>query len=216
MQKSIIVFAPHNDDEILGVGGTINKFVKAGYRVVVCEITSGPSSEILQAEAKKAHAILGVAQSMFLEIPACQLDVMPKPQINREFSIVVTDIKPEIVFIPHFGDMHLDHRWVAEASMVAVRPLEAPFVKTVLAYETLSETEWNTPSVNNAFIPNVWINISEELDKKVSAMTCYSSQLHKYPHPRSLDAIIALAHYRGSTVGVQSAEAFMLIRGIIG
>ena len=110
--------------------------------------------------------------------------------------------------------MHLDHRWVAEGAMVAVRPLVAPYIKKVLSYETLSETEWNTPSVNNAFIPNVWVDISEELDGKISAMECYQSQLRAFPHPRSLDAIRALARYRGSTVGVQAAEAFMLVRGI--
>ena len=98
--------------------------------------------------------------------------------------------------------------------MVAVRPLEAPFVKKVLAYETLSETEWNTPSVTNAFIPNVWIDIHEELDRKLTAMECYASQLHPFPHPRSLEAIRALAQYRGSTIGAEAAEAFMLVRGI--
>ena len=98
--------------------------------------------------------------------------------------------------------------------MVAVRPLEAPFVKKVLAYETLSETEWNTPSVNNAFMPNFWVDISGELDGKLKAMECYRSQLHAFPHPRSLRAIKALAEYRGSTIGAQAAEAFILVRGI--
>lgn len=214
MQKTVLIFAPHNDDEILGAGGTISKLCKQGFMVTVCETTSGPSSESLQAEAKAAHKVLGVSDSIFLNLPACQLDRMSKPEMNAEFCKVVKQIKPEIVLIPHYGDMHLDHRWVAEAAMVAVRPLEAPYTKKVLAYETLSETEWNTPSVNNVFIPNVWVDISEELDGKIKAMECYKSQLHDFPHPRSLGAIRALAQYRGSTVGVQAAEAFMLVRGI--
>ena len=214
MQKTVLIFAPHNDDEILGAGGTLYKLSQQGYEVVVCEATSGPLSGTLQAEANAAHNVLGVSQSLFLNLPACQLDRMSKPEINVEFCKTVKEVQPEIVFIPHYGDMHLDHRWVAEAAMVAVRPLEAPFVKKILAYETLSETEWNAPSVNNAFIPNVWVDISEELEIKIEAMKCYQSQLYKFPHPRSLEAIKALAQYRGSTVGVQAAEAFMLIRGI--
>ena len=159
--------------------------------------------------------MLGVSHSVFLDLPACELDSMSKPQMNSAFCRVVADVKPEIVLIPHYGDMHLDHRWVAEGAMVAVRPLAAPFVKKVLAYETLSETEWNTPSANNAFIPNVWVDISGELDSKIKAMERYRSQLHEFPHPRSLKAIKALAEYRGSTIGAEAAEAFMLIRDIL-
>lgn len=214
MPNTALVFAPHNDDELLGAGGTILKLSKSGYDVTVCEVTAGPTSERIQAEAKQAHQLLGVGRSVFLNLPSCKLAELPKTQLNDVFCKLVREVKPEIVFIPHFGDMHLDHRWVAEGAMVAVRPLEAPFVRTVLAYETLSETEWNTPSVHNAFLPNVWIDVSEELDGKLAAMSCYQSQLHPFPHPRSLEAIKALAQYRGSTVGVQAAEAFMLIRGI--
>lgn len=214
MQGSVLVFAPHNDDELLGAGGTIRKYVKAGFEVTVCEITAGQAAERLQTEAKEAHALLGVKESVFLNLPVCRLDDMVKTELNRELSGVVARVRPAVVLIPHYGDMHLDHRWVAEAAMVAVRPLEAPFVRKVMAYETLSETEWNAPSVGNAFVPNVWIDISEELEEKITAMQCYRSQLRDFPHPRSLEAIRALAQYRGSTVGAHAAEAFMLIRSI--
>ena len=215
MRKKALVFAPHNDDELLGVGGTILKLSKADCHITVCEVTAGPAYDRIQTEAREAHKAVGVRNSIFLNLPACKLESMEKTRINAEFCKVVTEVQPNIVFIPHCGDMHLDHRWVAEAAMVALRPLEAPFVNYVLAYETLSETEWNTPSVNNAFIPNVWIDISNELEGKIAAMECYTSQLHAFPHPRSLDAIRALAQYRGSTVGVSAAEAFMLVRGIV-
>lgn len=214
MQNSVLVFAPHNDDEILGVGGTIGKLSKEGYNVVICEVTAGPSFNTLKREAEKAHAILGAGESLFLNLPSCMLEAYSKSDMNKQFRKVVEDIKPSIVFIPHYGDMHLDHRWVAEAAMVAVRPLQSPCIKKVLSYETLSETEWNTPSVNNAFIPNVWIDISNEIENKIMAMECYKSQLHAFPHPRSIEAIKALAHYRGSTIGVTAAEAFMLVREI--
>lgn len=214
MQNSVLVFAPHNDDEILGVGGTIYKLSNQGYSIVICEVTAGPSFQTLQEEAEKAHSILGVSRSIFLQLPSCGLESYSKTDMNERFTGIMQEIKPVTVFIPHYGDMHLDHRWVAEAAMVAVRPLHAPFVKKVLAYETLSETEWNTPSANNAFIPNVWIDISEEIDKKIAAMECFKSQVQLFPHPRSLEAIRALGQYRGSTIGARSAEAFMLVREI--
>ena len=215
MPKSVLVFAPHNDDEVLGAGGTIRKLAKSGCEVTVCEVTAGASAMLLQDDARKAHKLLGIKNSLFLNLPVCKLDGLDKAELNAGFCKTVDEIRPEIVLIPHHGDMHLDHRWVAEAAMVAVRPLAAPFVKTVLAYETLSETEWNIPSADNAFIPNVWINIGEELPDKLAAMECYASQLKAFPHPRSLKAIESLARYRGSTVGKEAAEAFMLIRGII-
>lgn len=215
MAKTVLIFAPHNDDELLGAGGTILKLSKNGYEVTVCEITSGPTCQKIQSEAKEAHKVLGVRNSVFLNLPSCKLEEMSKTEMNRAFCKVVADIKPMIVMIPHYGDMHLDHRWVAEAAMVAVRPLEASLVQKVLAYETLSETEWNTPSVNNVFIPNLWIDISDEIDRKIEAMRCYQSQLHDFPHPRSLETIESLAKYRGSTVGVKAAEAFMVVRAIV-
>lgn len=215
MQKTALVFAPHNDDELLGAGGTLLKLSKKGYMTVVCEVTSGPRADLIQSEAKEAHKALGVSQSVFLNLPSCRLEGLPKTELNTAVCRVVKEIQPEIVLLPHYGDMHLDHRWVAEAAMVAVRPIAAPFVKTVLAYETLSETEWNTPSSVNAFIPNIWIDISDEIEQKLQAMQSYKSQLYSFPHPRSLEAIKALAQYRGSTIGTEAAEAFMLIRGIL-
>lgn len=215
MAKTALIFAPHNDDELLGAGGTILKLSKNGYEVTVCEVTAGLRYQKIQSEAKEAHKVLGVKNSVFLNLPSCKLEEISKTEMNEEFCKVVVDFKPAIVMIPHYGDMHLDHRWVAEAAMVAVRPLEAPFIEKVLAYETLSETEWNTPSVNNAFIPNTWVDISKEIDRKIEAMRCYQSQLHDFPHPRSLEAIESLAKYRGSTVGVKAAEAFMVVRIVV-
>ena len=214
MYKSALVFAPHNDDELLGAGGTLIKLSKSGCEVTVCEVTSGLTSQRIQKEARNAHHLMGVKDSIFLNLPSCQLEEISKLKLNEEMSTVIKKVKPEIVFIPHYGDMHLDHRWVAEGAMVAIRPIVAPYIKRILAYETLSETEWNTPSVKNVFIPNVWVDISEHLNGKLEAMRCYQSQLIDFPHPRSLEAIEALARYRGSTVGVDAAEAFMLIRAI--
>ena len=132
--------------------------------------------------------------------------------INSAFLKALKELSPDIVFLPHKGDMHIDHRMTVDAAMVALRPVSFPNLKGIYAYETLSETDWNVPSIENTFIPNAFVDISSELETKLEAMKCHASQLREYPHPRSITAIKALAMHRGSTICKQYAEAFMVIR----
>jgi LmbE family N-acetylglucosaminyl deacetylase len=218
---NILVIAPHADDEILGVGATIAKHIDKGENVYVCIATRGIKPlfdeeymNILRDETKKAHSLLGIKETFFLEFPAVMLEQVQRYELNGKLSDLVQKIKPDIVYIPHFGDMRRDHQIIAEAAMVAVRPKYEHIIKGVYAYETLSETEWNIPHNTNVFIPNVYSDVSGYIDVKLEAMKCYESQLSEFPNPRSLKAIDALARYRGSTVNVKAAEAFVLIRGI--
>lgn len=213
----VLVFAPHNDDEVLGVGGTIAKHVLKGDDVYVCEVTIGKNKEranLIKNEALKAHKILGIKETIFLDFPVVGLANLSAVELNKAILEVVQKIKPEIAYIPHKGDMHKDHKVVAESAMVALRPVDSPQIKAIYAYETLSETEWNIPSVDNWFVPNVYVDITDTIDKKIDAMKCYQSQLFEFPHPRSLKAIKSLSEIRGSTVCVKNAESFMLIRKI--
>jgi LmbE family N-acetylglucosaminyl deacetylase len=88
-------------------------------------------------------------------------------------------------------------------------------VRQLLCYETLSETEWAPPIDGAVFFPTVFVDIGAFLAKKLEAMRCFSSQLKAAPNPRSLEAIEALARYRGSTVSVAAAEAFVLVRDVV-
>src|SRR5690625_3106474 len=213
----ILVFAPHNDDEVLGVGGTIAKHVEKGNEVYICEVTIGKNKERAQRikdESAAAHQILGVKKSYYLDFPVVGLTDLPTIELNKEIHRIDQEVKPNIEYIPHKGDMHIDHATVAESAMVALRPVDSPQVKEIYVYETLSETEWNIPSVDNMFIPNVYVDITETIGRKIKAMKCYQSQLYDFPHPRSLKAIEALSELRGSTVCVRNAESFMLVREI--
>ncbi len=214
----VLVFAPHRDDEVLGVGGTIAKHIKNGDEVFVCEATDVQNRpellELIKEEEREAHHVLGIKKTYSLEIPVVELPNFSIIERNRRFQEVVDEVKPNIAYIPHRGDMHEDHGTVANGALVALRPLNNPQLSAIYAYETLSETEWNAPYVDNAFIPNVWNDISDEIDVKLEAMKCYKSQLCSDVHPRSLDSIKALARYRGSTIGVRYAESFMLIRNV--
>lgn len=212
----VLVFAPHNDDEVLGVGGTIRSHVKAGDEVTVCEVTSGPMYKTLQAEARNAHALLGVTESIFLNLPVSELADQLKTELNGRVCEVVKKVVPQVVYLPFIGDMHLDHRYVTEAALVAVRPINDCPVRKVYMYETLSETGWNLPYGERNFTPNVWVDITDGIDDKIAAMKCYESQIKDYPNPRSEEGIRALAMFRGSTVGYPFAEAFMLVREIRG
>lgn len=223
MSANILIIAPHPDDEILGCGGTIAKHVANGNKVYVCVVTKGtlplfPSDGVEQVrrECREADTYLGVAEIIFLDFPAAMLEEVPRYQLNDKICEVVQRIKPEEVYIPHRGDMQLDHKMIVDASMVALRPKYEHVVKRVYSYETLSETGWDIPNTVNDFIPTVYNDISKFIDKKLDALSIFKSQVAEFPNARSLQAVEALARFRGATVNVNAAEAFSLVREING
>lgn len=217
----VLVIAPHPDDEIIGVGGTIAKRVAQEHEVYVCVVTKGSTAmfspesiEQVRTECRKADAVLGVSETIFLDFPAVMLETVPRHEFNGAFMKLIQQIRPDEVYIPHRGDMQIDHQMVADAVMVAVRPRGDYSVKKVYAYETLSETGWNIPNVQNEFIPTVYEDITEYMGQKLQAMNIFRSQLGDFPEARSIGAIDALAKFRGATVSRKAAEAFVLVREV--
>jgi len=215
----ILVIAPHPDDEVLGCGGTIARHSTGGDEVYLCVVTKAytpdwPEGEIEERkqEVYKVNEILGIKETYFLDLPTVKLDTVPQKELNDAIAQVVNAIQPEVIYVPHKGDANKDHRLVFDAAMIATRPKPKASVKKVLSYETPSETEWGIPSVESAFIPNIYVDISATLETKLKGMSAYELELKEYPHPRSLEAVSALVKMRGSTIGVKAAEAFMLIR----
>lgn len=222
MNMKVLVIAPHPDDEVLGCGGTIAKYVSQGDNVYVCIITKGCEPLFtaegvakVRSECIKADKFLGVKKTFFLNFPAAMLENVPRYKLNDALVKVVQEVKPEVVYLPHRGDMQLDHKITVDAAMVALRPKYAHVVKKIYAYETLSETGWDVPNVTNEFIPNAYRDISGYLENKLTAMSMFTTQLAQFPKARSIEAIKALAMYRGTTVNCMAAEAFSLIREII-
>lgn len=222
--KNIIIIAPHADDEILGCGGIVSKYKTNGNKVFIAIMTNAnvgaPSifskSDIaeIRAEAIAAHKLLGVDNTIFFDFPAPALSTFPSFEISNSLDKILRENNINTMFIPHRGDIHLDHSVIYHAALVAARPINNCPVKDIYTYETLSETEWAAPFSDDAFIPNVFIDITSNLENKLKAMECFKSQLKEAPHPRSLEIITALAKMRGSTVGYNYAEAFMLVRSI--
>lgn len=222
---NVLVFAPHADDEILGCGGTIARHADEGDVVYVCVVTRGKppvykvSKDLLltqphnrMKEIEASNKCLGITKTFFLQHPAVMLETVPRHELNKSIFEVINEVKPEILYIPHHGDMQKDHEITSEAVMVAVRPTGLHKVRKVYAYETLSETEWNIPNSKNVFLPYTFVNIEKYLTAKIEAIKCHKTQLRDFPHPRSVEAITALAQFRGSTMCCSAAEAFSLIR----
>lgn len=218
---NVLIIAPHPDDEVLGCGGTIAKHITLGDIVYVAIVTKGcepifPSNQVEQvrSECLKADAFLGVKKTIFMDFPAAMLEKVPRFEFNGAFIKLLQDLKPDIVYLPHRGDMQLDHKMVVDAAMVALRPKYEHVVKKIYAYETLSETGWDVPNTTNEFIANSYNDISDYLDRKIEAMKVFKSQLAEYPNARSIESIRALAMYRGSSIGFKAAEAFSVIREV--
>lgn len=222
--KNILIIAPHNDDEILGCGGVMAKYINQGKNVYVAIVTNGhlgapelfpkEGTEKVRREAMQAHEFLGVKETIFLDFPAVNLDALPAYKLSIAISKCIKKFQIDTLFIPHRGDIHKDHRITYEASLVAARPIDNCTVKRVYAYETLSETEWAAPFGNDVFIPTVFIDIKDFIDLKLQAFLFFETQIKQFPHPRSPEIIRVLSNYRGATVGFENAESFMLIRSI--
>jgi len=218
---NVLVLAPHPDDEVLGCGGTVGRHVAAGDRVDVLVATRGAPElypdeavALVRDEARQAHRLLGIDQTTFFDFPAPALDTIPRYQIASAIAAVLRERAIHTLYIPHHGDIHSDHFHLYHAALVAARPLPDCPVRRILVYETISETEWAPPLPESGFHPTVFIDISEHLAAKMSAMECYQTQIKPPPSARSLRTIEALARFRGATISRDAAEAFMLVREI--
>ena len=97
--------------------------------------------------------------------------------------------------------------------MVAARPVGVGRgIEILAAYETLSETHWNAPYIEPNFTPNWVVDISEQIDTKLNAVRCYKSQISDFPGPRSVQAVEALAKFRGTQAGFAYGEGFHIVR----
>ena len=224
--KRVLVVAAHPDDEILGVGATVAKHVAQGDEVYALILGEGQTSrgehreDISQGVVEELHkntmesaSKVGYRNVYFENFPDNRFDQVDLLDIVKAVEHKIREIQPEIIYTHYSGDLNIDHQYTARAVLTATRPIGDYPVKEIYAFETLSSTEWNFDySVQPAFSPNVYVDITEYYDKKEAAMNCYVSELCQYPHPRSLEGMDVLSRTRGIAAGMKRAEAFMLIR----
>ena len=217
----ILIIAPHMDDEVLGMGGTIIRHVKAGD--VVCVVFCANrvynhvfDEKVYESEKKCALAakkILRYQEVAFLGLHDERLDTSVQ-NVLVPLEHIYDEFQPDVLYSCYWGDNNQDHRGVFEASRILARPANSNPVKKFLLYEVPSSTE-QTPQSRFSYAPNLYVDICSNLELKLKAFACYEKESREFPHPRSPEGISLLAKYRGVQSGLKSAEAFMLMREVI-
>ncbi|MEM3006430.1 MAG: PIG-L deacetylase family protein [Candidatus Nitrosotenuis sp.] len=231
----ILVIAAHPDDEVLGMGGTIKKFVQEGHQLKIAIMATGifarrstnyknstkyeltedtkrsMEKELinLRNDAKKAAKILGVADIEFLDFPDNEMDTISNLQVTKKIESLIATFNAEVVYTHSQHDVNVDHMALYKATITATRPTPKCKVKKVICFEVPSSTEWYFPS---SFSPNIFVDISKELPAKIKALMAYKNEVRQFPHPRSAKSIEVIAKRWGTVCGFKAAEAFHLVR----
>ena len=213
-QDRILIIAPHCLDEVLGCGGTIAKYTDAGASVEIMILFGDGTGHDQQRRmaSKDSAKILGSKPPHFAGFPENLSDTVPLTNLISKIEREVERIKPNVVFVSHIGNLHIDHQNAFKATATALRPVPGISVREFYSYETPSSTDWAPVSASPPFLPNRFIDISETFDHKKKALECYDFEMRPKYHARSFTAVNALATTRGAAIGVAAAEAFMIIR----
>ncbi len=224
---NVLVVGAHPDDEILGCGGTMARLVREGHEVRIAILAEGISSRYphredadqqqlqhLHARAQQAADKVGAKELVLCKLPDNRLDTVPLLDVVRTVEDLVARFRPDIIYTHHPGDLNIDHGVAYRAVLTATRPMSGQCVRDVYAFEVPSSTEWAFQSLAPPFRPNVFVDIADSLETKIAALACYDTEIRKFPHPRSAEALRAIATRWGSVVGLQAVEAFELIRSV--
>ena len=219
---NIVVISAHPDDETLGAGGTLLKHKDSGDKIFWIIITSisedqGYTSEKVHSrklEILKVAELFGIGEVFELGYLTMKLSTSSLIKMVPEISGIFNKVQPEVIYTMNRSDAHSDHRVIFDAVSACTKAFRYPYIKKVLMYECISETEFTLALPERVFQPNYFVDITEYLTKKLEIMQIYESEIGNHPFPRSLRNIEALAVFRGASVGVTYAEAFQLIKFI--
>lgn len=220
MSKKILIVVAHPDDEVLGCGGVIAKHVSEGDEVSLIVLADGVTSrgssngvEVRNSALKNSCKHLGISHLNKFNFPDNKMDTIPFLDIVKTVENCLRENLPDIIYTHSFFDLNIDHIITHKVVMTACRPQFGDlFVPEILSFYTPSSTEWSSISMNNAFKPNKFVEISPFFSKKVEALKFYDLEMRDYPHPRSYEAIEATAKYFGSLSGLKMAECFFIER----
>lgn len=225
--SQIGVIVAHPDDEVLAFGGSIARHASLNDDVHILILATGLTSrdgssahnqmenqlERLRTNAKNAAEILGAQSIEFCDFPDNSMDTVPLLKVIKKVEKFIHSKGIEKIYTHYDCDINIDHEITNRAVITASRSLPESTVCEIYAGEILSSSEFNIN--RNRFIPDTYIELSYELDCKIKAIQCYTDELQRSPHPRSVDAIRALAILRGSEAGVKYAESLKLLRQVI-
>jgi N-acetylglucosamine malate deacetylase 1 len=219
--RRIAVIAAHPDDEVLGCGATIARHAAAGDEVRILILAEGATSRALARDAvaeagelrsagEAAARILGAKGIEWAGFADNRMDGMELLDVVKRIERFLGTWQPQVIYTHHAGDVNVDHQVTQRAVMTAARPLPDATFCTVLQFEIASSTEWGGPVTGTPFVPQWFEDVSDFLPLKLAALDAYGAEMRPWPHPRSPEGVAALARWRGATVGVDAAEAFML------
>lgn len=221
-----VAIMAHPDDETLGCGATLAGLARE-QDVHVLILGDGITAraearedhaalDALYEDAHRACAVLGLASLTVERLPDLRFDTVPLLEIVWRIEAVLRAIRPDTVFTHHVGDLNRDHRITAEAVLAATRPTGGSTVRDVYSCEVASASEWAFGQLATPWRANVFVDVTDTIEAKLEAMECYRTERRDPPHPRSGEALRALARHRGSTAGFAYAEAFELVRSVRG
>lgn len=224
--RHALVVAAHPDDEALGCGGVMARLANEGAAVHVAFLADGvgarsdgrmvtdEETEARRAAARAACEVLGAESPRFDDLPDNRLDTVPRLEVIQRAESIIEAVQPDTIFTHHAGDVNIDHRRVHEAVVTACRPQPGHPVRRLLFFEVVSSTEWQPPASAAAFQPQCYFDITGTLATKRESLRAYEAEMRPWPHARSMDAVEHLARWRGATVGLEAAEAFMIGRQV--
>jgi len=220
----VLVVAAHPDDEALGCAGTMARLASEGAEVHTLFLSDGVNArgEVAdtalaerRAMGDRAAAVLGTALPAYLSFPDNRMDSVDLLDVVAAIENHASAIQPQAVFTHFAGDLNIDHRLCAQAVLTAFRPMPGQSIRSIYGFEVASSTEWAFGAAGINFAPDSFFDISEHLPQKIEALRAYAEEMREFPHARSIEAIEALARWRGASVGVEAAEAFCLMRALI-
>jgi len=220
--KKILVIVAHADDEAIGCGGTLLKHNDNGDDIRIIYMTDGVAargdnngaSKIRLSAQQEACKQLNTSKYYNFNFPDNRMDQVPLIDVTQTIEKIASEYQPDIIYTHHGGDLNVDHRIVHQAVLTACRPQPNSSIEKILSFEVNSSTEWASSSMSSTFIPNYFVDMTNYQSDKQHLLEKYQEEMKPYPHTRSFEAISYLNKVRGSSVGVESAEAFMLIRAI--
>lgn len=217
--KKILILSAHPDDEILGAGGTLLRHMKNGddlHWIIATDIfeDQGYSKSIVERRKKEINLVSKRLKMKSYQLGYKTTNLSSETLISLvpKISKIIKSVKPELIYVVNRSDAHSDHRILFQALMASTKSFRTPFLREILMYECISETEFAAPLAENAFIPNCYIDISSEINEKLQLIKIYESEIDNHPFPRSEKNIKALATFRGASCGVEYAEAFQIIK----
>jgi LmbE family N-acetylglucosaminyl deacetylase len=216
--NDVLVIAVHPDDETLGCGGTLLKHKENGDRIHWIIATQTDSKNAFFEQREKEIEIVKDLYNFDsvhkLELNTMRVDEYSMSELVGKISKVINEIKPSVLYLPFKSDVHSDHRKIFEASYSCTKSFRYPFIKKIYMMEVLSETEFAPSTKEDSFIPNTFVDISKQMNKKIEIMNVFKSELAEHPFPRSIKNIQALATIRGASSTCTYAEGFVLLKEI--